>query len=441
MKMLLRLIESLLRRPLPRQAEAAALNPEHADVHYNRGNSFLDLERFEDAIDSYERALALKPDDPQAWNNHGISLARLGKNAAALESYARAITLKPDYAEAYSNRGLTLQALNRHAEALADYERAIALNPGDATTQNNFALCCLMLGQLVRGWEALEWRWKDRNFAGDWRDFPQPLWSGGQSLEGKTILLHDEQGYGDTLQFCRYAPLVAGRGAKVVLEVKKEIQPLLAGLPGVDRLIAKGEPLPDFDFHCPLLSLPLAFRTSVETIPADIPYVHADAALVESWRERLGPGRGLRIGLAWSANRFAAYGRARSMRLEELVGILPAGAQCISLQHELSGEERALIAGRPDFLHFGPQFPDIAALISLLDIVVSVDTSILHVAGAMGKPVWVLLRFNGDWRWMANREDSPWYPTARLFRQPAAGDWAELLRGVRAELARFNPPA
>lgn len=412
---------------------------DEANIHYNLGNHFLELERFEEAVSSYDRAIALQREDAQAWNNRGIALAMLTRHAAALESHARAIALKPDFAEALSNRGMTLQALNRHAEALADFERSIALKPDDATTRNNFALCCLMLGDLARGWEAMEWRWKDRNFAGDWRDFPQPLWLGGQSLEGKTILLHDEQGYGDTLQFSRYAPLVAGRGAKVLLEVKKEILPLLAGLPGVDRLIAKGEPLPEFEFHCPLLTLPLAFRTTVETIPADIPYVRANAALVESWRERLGPKRGLRIGIAWTANRFAAYGRARSIRLAELAGILPAGAQCISLQHELSDEDRAVIARRPEIRHFGAQFPDIAALVALMDVVVSVDTSILHIAGAMGKPVWIVLIHNGDWRWMVDREDSPWYPTARLFRQPAPGDWASLVSRVRAELARFNP--
>ena len=464
MGMLQRLFGSLRSGPLPQRAEAVDLNlrgvaamregrtaeaavllsqavaadPEHPDAHYNLGNSLLALERFEEALRSYERAVALRPDDAQAWSNRGISLASLANHAAALESHTRAITLKPDFAEAYINRGVALQALNRHDAALSDFERAVALSPDDATARNNFALCCLKLGHLARGWEALEWRWKDAAFAGDKRNFPQPLWLGEQSLQGKTILLHDEQGYGDTLQFCRYAPLVARRGARVVLEVKKAILPLLAGLAGADRVIAKGEPLPEFDYHCPLLTLPLAFRTTVETIPADIPYVRADANLVRAWRERLGPKRGLRVGLAWSANRFAAYGRARSIRLAELAEILPAGAQCISLQHELSEEERAYIAGRPDIRHFGPEFPDIAALIALVDIVVSVDTSILHVAGAMGRPVWILLRFNGDWRWMADREDSPWYPTARLFRQPAPGDWSNLLGRVRDELSRVE---
>lgn len=422
-------------------SRAVAVEPKHPDALYNLGNAFLALERFEEALECHERAVALRPDDAQAWNNRGISLAGLKRHAAALESHARAIALKPEFAEAYSNRGMTLQALNRHEAALADFERAIALNPGDATARNNLALCCLTLGYLPRGWEALEWRWKDRLFTGARRDFAQPMWLGAQPLQGRTILLHDEQGFGDTLQFCRYVPLVAAQGANVVLEVNRDIQPLLANLAGADRVIEKGAPLPEFDLHCPLLSLPLAFGTTLATIPADVPYVHADAGLVASWRERLGPKRGLRIGLAWSANRFVAYGRARSIPLAGLLGALPAGAQCMSLQKEVSDEDRDLIAGATDIQHFGTGFSDTAALIELADIVVSVDTSIAHLAGAMGKPVWILMLFNGDWRWMLDREDSPWYPTARLFRQPAAGDWTSLLKRVRTELALFKPSA
>ena len=422
-------------------SRAIAADPKHPDALYNLGNALLALERFEEAANSYERAVTLRPDDAQAWTNRGISLASLKSFPAALESHARAIALKPDFAEAHSNRGMTLQALNRHEAALADFERALALKPDDATTRNNLALCCLTLGHLLRGWEALEWRWKDRLFAGARRDFAQPMWLGEQSLQGRTILLHDEQGFGDTLQFCRYVPLVAEQGARVVLEVNRDIRPLLVNLAGAERVIEKGAPLPPFDLHCPLLSLPLAFRTTLDTIPAGVPYLRADAALVESWRERLGPKRGLRIGLAWSANRFVAYGRARSIPLAGLLSALPPGAQCISLQKEMSDEDRALIAGRTDIQHFGTGFADTAALIEAVDIVLSVDTSIAHLAGAMGRPVWILMLFNGDWRWMMDREDSPWYPTARLFRQPSTGDWAGLLDRVRAELSRFKPSA
>ena len=414
-----------------------SIDPGHAVALSNRGLALRELGRCAEALASCDRALSAKPEFAEAWSNRGLVLQSLGRHEEALASCDKALEIMPGFAVASSNRGMALQELGRYDEALGSYDRALALEPGLPDAHWNRALCLLVTGDFRRGWPEFEWRWETSAFKAQQRGFRQPLWRGRESLAGKTILLHAEQGLGDTLQLCRYAPMVAAMGATVLLEVQAPLKPLIAGFKYVDSLVARGEALPEFDLHCPLLSLPLAFGTTLESIPAEIPYLRADPDLVSEWRKRLGRKRGPRIGLAWSATSDTAYGLRRSMVLTEFANLIPKGAQCVSLQKDLTGAEREVIGARKDIVHFGMGFPDTAALVELMDVVVSVDTSIAHLAGAMGKKVWVLLPFAGDWRWLVAREDSPWYPSARLFRQAALGNWAGVVRQVGAELNKF----
>jgi hypothetical protein len=272
------------------------------------------------------------------------------------------------------------------------------------------------------------------------RNFPQPLWLGAEEISGKTILLHSEQGFGDTIQFCRYVPLVAARGARVVLDVQKPLQPLMGSLAGAPQIISTGDPLPDFDLHCPLLSLPLAFKTQLETIPSGAPYLLAPSQAVMNWDARLGANRRPRIGLAWSGNAAHERDRDRSMSLRAFLSILDIGATFVSLQKDVRADDATVLDERGEILQFGDQpgdFSDTAALVSQLDLVISVDTSVAHLAGALGKPVWVLLSYIPEWRWLLDRADSPWYPTARLFRQDHTRTWDAVIIRVREALLQF----
>jgi tetratricopeptide (TPR) repeat protein len=433
-------------RALQRHAEALesygyalALKPDYADAYYNHANMLMDMKRHEEAIASYDRAIALKPDHPVAFNNRGNALRDLRRHAEALESYERALTLRPEYADAYCNRGNALRELHRLGEALSNYERALALDPDHAPARWNRAVCHLLLGDFRRGWAGYESRWEVPDLELTRRDFAAPLWLGAQPLEGKTILLHSEQGLGDTLQFCRYADMIAARGAKVVLEVQPPLLPLLLMLAGPTQVLSKGSPLPATDYHCPLLSLPLACKTDVPDIPADIPYLRSDPARVAVWRDALRNGAKPRIGLVWSGGTVHRNDHNRSIALSEMVPLLGEWAEWTSLQKEVRDADAPVLAAHPAIHHVGGQlqdFADTAALVELMDVVVTVDTSVAHLAGAMGKPVWILLPFNSDWRWLLDRDDSVWYPTARLFRQPVRGDWASVIRRVHAELER-----
>jgi tetratricopeptide (TPR) repeat protein len=418
---------------------AIAHRPEYARAYNNRGVALRELGRSAEALESYDRAIALRPDYAEAFTNRGIALAELDLPEEALESYARAIALKPDYAEAFYNRGNAFRDLNRTKEAIGSYERAIALVPNHASAHWNLADCRLMMGDFALGWQEYEWRWKLAQNDGGRRNFEQPLWLGTPGLKDRTILLHSELGMGDTFHFCRYAKAVAALGAKVVLEVQPPLQRLLADLEGVARVVPRGAPLPAFDYHCPLMSVPLAFKTDLATIPADVPYIRSDPSIVETWREKLGDKGKPRIGLVWSGSMLLKNDR-RSIALAEILPLVGEWADWICLQKEVSESESALLASRPDIRCVGGEladFADTAALLDLMDIVVSVDTGVAHLAGAMGRPVWILLPFIPiDWRWMLDREDSLWYPTARLFRQSASREWASVISRVNRELAR-----
>jgi tetratricopeptide (TPR) repeat protein len=430
---------------LGRDAEALAsydraieLKPDYAGAYNNRGVTLARLQRYPDALASHEHAIAIRPDYPEAYSNRGNVLSDLERYSEALTCFDHAVWLKPDYADAYYHRGNALRELHRHQEAIESYERAIALQPDHASAHWNLADCLLLLGDFAGGWQEYEWRWKLPQSEQNLREFQQPLWLGGETLEGRTILLHGEMGLGDTLLFCRYTSEVARLGGKIILEVQPSLLPLLAGLEGVSAAFSRGAQLPVFDCHCPLMSLPLAFRTELHNIPSPIPYVRPDPVQVARWRRRLGEKSKPRVGFAWSGS-VALKNDRRSMALADMLPLMSAEADWVCVQKEVRPSDAALLQSRRELRQVGSElhdFADTAAVLELMDLVVTVDTSVANLAGAMGKAVWILLPFNPhDWRWLLEREDSPWYPTARLFRQPAAGDWESVVRRVGEELA------
>ena len=419
---------------------ALTMRPHYAEALSNRGNTLQSLRRFEEALASYDRALAARPDYAQALSNRGSVLRDLKRYDEALASYDRAIAIDPDHAEALINRGNILTEMKQFEEALASYARALAVERHSAEAHFNEAICRILIGDLERGFEKYEWRWESRQGKKDKRSFAQPLWLGADDVADKTVLLHAEQGLGDTIQFCRYAPLVAARGARVILEVQDPLRTLMTSLIGPEKIIAKGEPLPAFDMHCPLLSLPLAFRTRLETIPAVTPYLHASPQSIVDWQARLGPARRPAIGLSWSGQTTHPNNPNRAIRLDALSPLLDFDATFVNLQKHVPAGDAALLKERGDILQFGDalrDFSDTAALVANLDLVISVDTSVAHLAGAMGKPVWILLAYAPDWRWLLDRDDSPWYPTARLFRQDASRKWDAVIPRIRAALSDF----
>ena len=421
---------------------AILLEPRFAEGYCNRGLVFAQLDRWEAALASYNEAVAIKPQFAEAHFNRGLVLSKLEQAEAALVSFDLAIALKADFAEAYYNRGLVLAHLMQVDAALASYERAIQIRPGYAEAHQNRSWMLLLSGDLARGWKEYEWRWKDADGADikHRRDFRRPLWLGEPSVAGKTILLHAEQGFGDTLQFCRYAKLVAELGATVILEAPAPLAPLLECLQGVSTLIRQGGALPYFDYQCPLLSLPLAFNTTLESIPVSAGYLSADSAKVGQWRSALGRKSGVRVGLAWSGSTLHKNDHNRSIPLAEIVKYLPAGFEYVSLQKDLRDIDRQTLEANPNIANFADaliDFSDTAALCASLDILISVDTSVAHLGGALGKPIWILLPFHADWRWLTDREDSPWYPSAKLYRQTDISDWIGVLKRVHADLIRW----
>ena len=417
---------------------ALALRANFAEALFNRGLALHRMKRFEQALASYDRALAVRPDFTQAHYNRANTLLAMRRFETALASYDRAIALGTDHPEAHLNRGLALEKLMRIDRALASYDRATALRPNFAEAHYNEALCRLLTGDMQRGWEKHEWRWETRQFSQEKRNFAQPLWLGSGEITGKTILLHAEQGFGDTIQFCRYAPLVAERAAHVILEVQPQLRELMGTLRHMSRIVASGEPLPAFDLHCPLLSLPLAFGTELATIPSPSPYLRAPADAVRHWGGKLSPRIRPRIGLAWSGRAAHLNDRNRSVPLDVFLSALTGvDAAYVSLQREFRSGDLALLGECGNVASFADElrnFSDTAALIENLDLVISVDTSVAHLAGALAKPVWILLPYNPDWRWLLDREDSPWYPTARLFRQDSSCAWDGVMTRVHAEL-------
>ncbi|HEY7987058.1 MAG TPA: tetratricopeptide repeat protein [Methylophilaceae bacterium] len=417
--------------------QAIALQPDYADAYLNRAITLQELKRSEAALASYDQAIALQPSYAKAWFNRGITLKELGQPEVAVASYSQAIALQSNYVEAYSNRGLALQELGQTEAAIASYDQAIALHPDYAEAYWNKSLALLLNGDFAQGWELYEWRWQRESFTSPRRNFLQPLWLGKEALQGKTILLHSEQGLGDAIQFCRYAKQVAALGARVILEIEKSLIGLLRQLEGVDELVERGMALPAFDFHCPLLSLPLAFKTDMESIPGNRPYLRSDPAKITYWANKLGPKVKKRVGIVWSGNILHKNDANRSLVLAELIAQLPQNIEYVSLQNDARDADKTTLAANMHIRHFGSElaeFTDTAALCELMDVVISVDTSVAHLSGALGKPTWILLPQMPDWRWLLNGDGSLWYASAKLYRQKTASDWDSVLSNVKADL-------
>jgi tetratricopeptide (TPR) repeat protein len=430
-----------LRRPIEAVAAydaAIKLRPEYAEAWNHRGTALRELDELADAVRSYDTALSLRPDYADAQLNRSVALRMMGDNAAAIKAARLALELEPGNEAAWTSLGNSLRALGRVPEALASFASAIVHSREPASAQFNHALCLLLLGEFSAGWPEYEFRWHTASMADAARDPGGRLWLGQGDIAGRTILLYAEQGLGDTIQFCRYAPLVAAQGATVLLGVPPTLRSLLRSLGDAVHLVEHARHLPRLDLHCPLMSLPLAFGTDAGSIPGRVPYLTPPEQRRRLWRERLGPRRGPRIGLAWSGGSDHNEDRDRSVPLETMAPIIASGAEIYCLQRDLRPADVPAMALFRDVRFFGHElrdFADTAALIAELDLVISVDTAVLHLTGAMGCPVWGLLPFAPDWRWMLERGDSPWYPTLRLFRQPAPRDWHSVIDRVRAELA------
>jgi len=453
---------------------AIALDPNYAEAYYNLGNALLDLRKFDEAVTNYQRAISLKPDYAEVNINLGNAFRHTGKPGDAITSYRRAIdirpdyveahhnlgnalleqdkfedaitcfrhaiTLRPDHIEAHVNLGNALRSLGKYDEALESYRNAIAGRPDYADAHANEALTLLLTGDFIPGWRKYEWRWRTKQLKP--HGLTKPLWDGG-SLQGKTILLHSEQGLGDSIQFIRYASLVKEKGGQVWLSCPSPLSRLFASAAGIDRIFPDGVGIPDYDCHAPLLSLPMLFNTESATIPQSVPYLSAQQDQTSIWAQRIQPFAGLKIGLVWAGNprtdqpNAHAIDRRRSMWLDQFAPLAMDGIHFFSLQ---KGPPAGQLQSKPpemeiaDFMNESMDFADTAALIANLDLVIGVDTSVIHLAGAMGKPVWVLSRFDGCWRWLLNRTDSPWYPAMRLFRQAKSGDWASVVEDVQAAL-------
>jgi tetratricopeptide (TPR) repeat protein len=425
--------------------QAIALKPDHAGAHNNRAVALQDSKRIDDALAGFDTAIALKPDYAEAYFNRATAMHALRRFDETLADFNRAVALRPDYAEAYHNLGVALQDLRRLDDALAAYGKAIVLRPDYAESYHNQSFCLLQMGRYEQGWRLHEWRHKVETADGN-RFFAQPLWLGNEDISNKTVFVHWEQGFGDTLLFCRYATLLKRRGARVVMSVQEPLYRLLKHTSPDVQIINHDEVPAAFDYHCPMLSLPLAFATTVDTIPSEQPYILADKQLRKAWDARLPPRAILpggrtkpRIGVAWSGNEKQKNDPNRSMTLLTLAPLFSADAHWISLQKEVRPHDAALLGTLP-IVSFGDElrdFADTAALLDLMDLVITVDTSVAHLAGAMGKALWIMLAYHADWRWLLDRDDCPWYPTARLFRQDESRSYEKVIARIQGAAHDF----
>jgi tetratricopeptide (TPR) repeat protein len=418
---------------------AVALRPDHAETLYRRACCLRDLRRYEAALADCMKAHALDPDNAEICNNIGAALQWLGRSEQALAWFDKAFALSPTTLGALTNKAIALGQLHRFDEVFAIYDQVTAIDPGNAKAELGRGHLYLLKGNFEAGWAAREARLRLPSPFGAYPEFSQPAWRGQEAVDGRTILIFADEGLGDTVQFARYVPLLAARGARVILAVDRAVVPLLAGLAGVAQCVAKSDALPPFDLHCPLSSLPLAFGTRLESIPSSayLPAPAPAAERVAAWQHRLGAPARLRVGLVWSGNPNHTNDYNRSVPFRLLSPLLHLDATCVSLQKDARPGDRALLGQSSivDLTAHLHDFGETAALVSCLDLVISVDTSVAHLAAALGRPTWILLPYTPDYRWLLDRDDSPWYPTARLFRQTATRDHAEVIDRVRGELS------
>jgi tetratricopeptide (TPR) repeat protein len=469
-----------IEQALPALQQAAALAPERAEIRRDLGIALLQFQRFEESADECGKALEKNPNDVLALSHRALALRRLGRSeeadqcfqriidlpvkghaelfnrALALEHldrfeeavdvYQQSIKSNPSAVLVYINLGSLLQRMGQPTKAMEWFERAMKMAPQISLTHLDRAVVLLLQGNLAEGWKEYDWRWRCPERHPPMRPFPQPLWR-DQDVAGKTVFLHSEQGLGDAVQFIRYAPMVQARGAKVIVEVQQELVALARTMQGIDQVIGRDDPLPPFDLHAPLMDLPMIFGTVLRNVPAEIPYFHSDPQKVQAWAQRLEQdepnGRcKLRVGLVWAGRPSHPYDKSRSIKLAQYAPLaaLAARVSFFSLQKG-SGVDQlkdppAGLALR-DYTSDLHDFTDTAALLENLDLLITVDTSVAHVAGALGRPVWVLVGIAPDWRWLERRDDSPWYPTLRLFRQQKRLDWTKPIEKIASELRKM----
>jgi tetratricopeptide (TPR) repeat protein len=428
---------------------AIILNPNYAEAHHNCGLVLRELFRFTEALAALNRALEINPGYANAHNERGMVMREMDQLEAALESFETALSFNPRHVAALCNRGLTLQNLNRPDAAVESFNAALSIQPNHAGAIHNRGYAHLLAGNFAAGWQDYEWRWRDpaSALAAVSHNFGRQ-WTGSEPLRGRRILIWSEQGFGDTLQFCRYVPLLAERGARVLMQVQRPLLRVLSGLDGIAELSELGSAAAQIDYHCPLLSLPLAFGTNLSNIPAKIPYLRLPNEVRKRWQHRLAPGAKLGVGLVWAGGvrshmpELASVNRRRNIPLDMLSRLRHLDVQFFSLQKgEPAESEAAAAASRgwdgASLTDLGPElhdFVDTAAALEQLDLLISVDSAPVHLAGALGRPVWILNRFDTCWRWLLARTDTPWYPTAKLYRQRSPGDWAGVIERVADDL-------
>jgi tetratricopeptide (TPR) repeat protein len=419
----------------------AMKNPKNTEALVHLGSCRLVLQRYVQAERSYLQALALSPDHAEAHFKIGVAQTRLMKTREAIEHLARACDLRPDNADAALQLAIALQRDGRYGDANVGYQRALTLAPDNPDVHWNYADLLLLLGEYRNGWDEFEWRWRHERFVTRKWQFSQPRWN-GEPIDGKTILLYPEQGFGDILQFVRYAPMVAALGARVLLGSPPELVRLLAESPGIQGVFLSPSQVPQFDLQCPLLSLPRLFHTELETVPGRVPYLQVNSTVGRQWKDYFSQYAGkCRVGLIWSGNPGQEHNQHRACRLEVLRPLLSIqGVQFFSLQKGMPALQISESGFGDRLVDLGPRlgdFAETAAVMQNLDLLISTDTGPVHLAGGLARPTWLLLSAIPDWRWMVGRSDSPWYPTMRLFRQTSIGNWSELVDRAAGDLEAF----
>ena len=413
--------------------------PNQTEVLTPLGTLLLQQGKHEEGVRQIEKSLKINPNQPDALYNLAVEFQKYNRLEDAKKCYERAVLLNPKDVNTYLNLGNTLKDMKRYQEALANYDNALTLCPDMASVLWNKGLIKILIGEFEEGWQLYEWGWKCSE-RGKNRTFIQPKWLGKEQVAGKTLLIHSEQGLGDVIQFCRYIPMLEKLGAEVILEIKATLVPLVSTLKCNLKIIEDGMELPNFDMYCPIMSMPLAFKTSINTIPHEVPYLYCDSDKIKVWHKKLGSKTKLRIGFVWSGSKTHKNDRNRSISLETFEPILQLPFEFHSIQKQIDSQEEAYLSKFQNVsLHQNDllDFSDTAALLSQMDLTISVDTSVAHLAGALGKSLWLMLPFNPDYRWMVDGEISPWYPTMTLFRQTDIGNWNKVISDIKRQLILF----
>lgn len=431
--------EGNLREALACYARALGLSPDDPDILLPMGAALHDLDRHDEALAAYRRIIERAPASAALYHNRGNTLLALDRFEEAIDSYARALALMPEDTEALVTMGTAFEQLGDYAAAMKCYDEAIKRGPDCAEAHWNRALALLRQGDYLQGWEEFDWRWQKKGYTTRWRELQATLWD-GRPLNGRTILIHAEQAFGDTIQFARYLPLVARRGGKILVECPGPLVTLLETIEGVTLVVPAGMPVPRADFHLPLMSLPQLFATTLESIPNQIPYLFPPKERPQRWKDLIGQESRLKIGLVWAGRK--KPDPHRTCRLSDLAPLAHVPeAIFYSLQIGEGADQAANPPAGMDLIDLTGEisnFADTAALIAQLDLVISIDTAVAHLAGALGKRTLLLLPFAADWRWMLERSDSPWYPDMRLFRQKQPGVWSTVVDEVRRVLKTWQ---